>query len=69
MAGNFGPVPGGSKILWQTDHFILYADSNGKCWRYMHEFHAAWPFNFDPPLVLPELGKYGLTKKEIEDLI
>lgn len=76
MPSNFGPVPGGSTILWQTDHFIMYADSEGQIWRYMHEFHARWPVEFIPPIQLPRIdkggsktGKHGLTEKEIEELI
>ena len=73
---NFGPVPGGSTILWQTEHFVMYADSKGKCWRYIHEFHARWPVEFIPPIHIPgpvqdepKPGERKLTPQEIEDLI
>lgn len=73
MAGNFGPVPGGSTILWQTEHFIMYADSKGLIWRHMPAFHARWPGEFIPPIKIPVPGtddrKYGLTAAEIEELI
>lgn len=73
---NFGPVPGGSTILWQTEHFIMYADSKRNCWRYMHEFHARWPVEFIPPIQIPgpvqsepKPEERKLTPQEIEDLI
>jgi hypothetical protein len=78
MPESFGPLPGGSTILWQTDHFLMYADSKGQEWRYMHEFHARWPVEFVPPINLKRHGhgmegvavtKYELSEKEIEDLI
>jgi hypothetical protein len=75
MSENFGPLPAGSIILWQSEHFLMYMDSKGDCWRYMHEFHAKWPVIFDPPLdkkvyMEPKpVTKYGLTDKEIEELI
>lgn len=73
--GNFGPVPGGSTILWQTDHFIMYADSKHLIWRYMHEFHARWPVEFNPsirsfaPVQEAPKEECRLTPAEIEDLI
>jgi hypothetical protein len=70
--GNFGPVPGGSIILWQSDHFIIYIDSHGKVWRYMHEFHARWSADFGN-IKIPEPVNIEtprkLTKEEIEDLL
>lgn len=66
--GAFGPLPGGSTILWQTDHFLMYMDSKGNCWRYMHEFHARWPVEFIPPITRREMRR-PLTDKELEDLI
>jgi hypothetical protein len=72
ISGNFGPLPAGSTILWQTDHFIIYADSKGKIWRFMHEFHARWPVEFDPPIKIPIPDppfKRVLTQKELEELI
>ena len=56
----------------------MYVDSKGLTWRYMHEFHARWPVEFNPPIDLKRQGhgmegvavkKYELTEKEIEDLI
>jgi len=76
MADNFGPVPGGSVILWQTDKMIIYEDSKGKIWRYLKSYDQRWPVTFDPPLksAQPFKGvkippKIELTEKEIEDLI
>lgn len=83
MSGNFGPIPGGSTILMQTvGKMVLYADSKGKTWRYMHAYDQRWPVDFSPSIdikkhgcatdgaavaPIPPLG--GLTPTEIEDLI
>jgi hypothetical protein len=72
MSNNFGPLPAGSFILWQSEHFLMYMDAKGDCWRYMPEYHAKWPVVFDPPLdkkkyMAPK--KPELTDEEIEELI
>lgn len=78
MSGNFGPLPVGAQILWQTPGVMLmYADAKGGIWRYLYDYHARWPVEFNPPIDVkrhiqqePAANiKHGLTEKEIEDLI
>lgn len=58
---------------------VMYADSKGKIWRYLHAYDQRWPVDFAPKI---DLARHGcanidaavaipgeLTVKEIEDLI
>jgi hypothetical protein len=53
----------------------MYADAKGLIWRYMHEFHAKYPVEFVPPLVIPvpvpawKQESRQLTPAEIEELV
>jgi hypothetical protein len=55
----------------------MYADAKGGIWRYLYDYHARWPVEFNPPIDVkrhiqqePAANiKHGLTEKEIEDLI
>jgi hypothetical protein len=67
---NFGPVPSGSTILWQTEKIIVYQDSKGKFWRHMKDYRATWPIIFkpDPGMVKPD-EKHKSKEVPIEELI
>jgi hypothetical protein len=31
------------RIIWQTDNAIIFEDSDGHFWRYLHSYEQCWP--------------------------
>jgi hypothetical protein len=31
------------RIIWQTDKVVIFEDSDGHFWRYLHAFGQSWP--------------------------
>ena len=62
MPGNFGPMPGGSTILMQNaGKMVMYADENGKIWRYLYDYDLRWPVEFNPPIDITLHGAPGIN--------
>ncbi len=31
------------RIVWETDRAVIFADEQGRFWRYLHAYAQAWP--------------------------
>ncbi len=31
------------RVIWQTDKAVIFEDSDGHFWRYLHEWGKSWP--------------------------
>lgn len=31
-----------ARVIWETDHAVIFEDESGRFWRYLHKYQRAW---------------------------